>query len=403
LSIPEKILFVDDEVDILNSFKRLFRKKAPIYTATSGQEALDLIDSGESFAVIVSGMRMPNMDGAEFLEKAKQKSPSSIRILLTGHAELDAAIAAINKGQIFRFLSKPCPQDVLQDALKSAIRQHRLMNAEKDILQNTLRGSIELLSELLSILKPNIFSNFNRIKKYIRHMAIASGKHNTWDFEVAGMLYSLGYLTLSEELMDKALSPDSDLTNAEKLALKDVPLFSSKLINHIPRLEDISEMVRLTGKVNPLTNHDSEVIEDRVLLGAEMLKIALRFDKLLEYGHVSNSAIDLLRSDEDINQLLVEKLATIDLGHNNNFITVSIDSLLPGMVLFDDLITDSKASLLAKGSEITEDLLDRIKLYTHNQKISRPVHIVKTDELIETKNEATAAQYKDKVEKDNTD
>lgn len=384
MTIPEKILFVDDEEDILNSFKRLFRKKAHISTATSGQEALDLIDSGEDFAVIVSDMRMPNMNGAEFLEKAKNKSPNSIRILLTGYAEIDAAIDAVNKGQIFRFLSKPCPQDVLQDALKMAIRQNRLMNAEKDILQNTLRGSIELLSELLSMLKPNIFSNFNRIKKYIRHMAEASGKRNTWDFEVAGMLYSLGYLTLPEELMDKALCPDSELTDDEKLALEDIPLFSSKLINHIPRLEDISEMVRLSNKVNPLTQNDSEIIEERILLGAEMLKIALRFDKLLELGHIRDSAIEILKADEEVNQKLVEKLATIELGHGTDFITISIEHLLPGMVLFEDLITDNNSTLLAKGSEITEDLLVRIKMYAQNQKISRPIHILRKDDVADS-------------------
>ena len=91
MSIPEKILFVDDEPDILSSFKRQFRKKAHISTATSGQEALALIDSEDEFAVIVSDMRMPSMDGAEFLEKAKRKSPNSIRILLTGQTDLNSA------------------------------------------------------------------------------------------------------------------------------------------------------------------------------------------------------------------------------------------------------------------------------------------------------------------------
>lgn len=143
MSIPEKILFVDDEEDILNSFKRQLRKKANISVATSGQEALDLIDSEGEFAVIVSDMRMPIMDGAEFLEKSKIKSPNSIRILLTGQTDLTSAISAVNKGQIFRFLSKPCPQEVMQDTLKNAIRQYRLINTEKDLLQNTVKGSIE--------------------------------------------------------------------------------------------------------------------------------------------------------------------------------------------------------------------------------------------------------------------
>lgn len=379
MSIPEKILFVDDEEDILSSFKRQFRKKANISTATSGQEALDLMASEDEFAVIVSDMRMPQMDGAEFLEKAKQLSPNSVRVLLTGQTDLNSAISAVNKGQIFRFLSKPCPQDMLQDTLKNAIRQYRLINTEKDLLQNTVKGSIELLSELLAIVKPNVFSNFNRIKKYIRHMATEIGETGTWDFEVAGMLYSLGYLTLPEDLVTKILQPNSELTAHEKLALQDVPLISSKLINHIPRLENIAEMVRLSDKVNHLIHKDAGAEEGRVLRGADLLKIALQFDKLLESGHNNKSAIDLLKADESYRPELVEQLSSLHVNDEESVTTVNVDNLLPGMVLLEDMVTDNNSTLLAKGTELTEDLLVRIKLYTKNQKISRPIHIISSN------------------------
>lgn len=380
MSIPEKILFVDDEEDILNSFKRQLRKKADISVATSGQQALDLMDSEGEFAIIVSDMRMPIMDGAEFLEKAKIKSPNSIRILLTGQTDLTSAISAVNKGQIFRFLSKPCPQEVLQDTLKSAIRQYRLINTEKDLLQNTVKGSIELLSELLAIAKPNVFSNFNRIKNYIQHMASEIGEVDTWDFEVAGMLYSLGYLTLPEELIEKALQPNSDLSANEKIALQDLPLISSKLINHIPRLENISEMVRLSDKVNHLNHKDAGAVEGRVLRGADLLKIALQFDKLLESGHNNKSAIELLKADTSYKNELVDQLCSLKVNDDESVITVNVNNLLPGMVLLENMITDSNSTLLAKGTELTEELLVRIKLYTKNQKISKPISILKSSE-----------------------
>jgi CheY-like chemotaxis protein len=380
LSISEKILFVDDEQDVLSSFKRQFRTKVDVLTATSGQEALKLMDSEGEFAVIISDMRMPIMDGAEFLEKAKKKSPNSIRILLTGQTDLNSAISAVNKGQIFRFLSKPCSQEILQDSLNSAIRQYRLLNIEKDLLKNTVKGSIELLSELLAIVKPNVFSNFNRIKQYIRYMADALGEADTWDFEVAGMLYGLGYLTLPEELIEKALRPNSELTVHEKLMLQDVPLTSSKLINHIPRLENIAEMVRLSDKVNHLIHSNADAVHGRVLLGADMLKIALSFDKMLESGHNHQSAIDLLKEDEGFNSALVEKLSSIQDGHENNSITVNVDNLLPGMVLLENMITDNNSTLLSKGTELTEKLLARINLYTQNQKVSRPIKISRPTE-----------------------
>jgi hypothetical protein len=319
-------------------------------------------------------MRMPSMNGAEFLEKAKSKSPSSVRILLTGQTDLNSAVAAINKGQIFSFLSKPCPQELLLGTLKSAIRQYRLINTEKDLLQNTVKGSIELLSELLAIVKPRVFSNFNRTKKYILHMAHELGELDTWDFEVAGMLYGLGYLTLPEELIDKALNPSSDLTPHEKMVLEDVPLISSKMINHIPRLENIAEMVRLSNKMDRICHNDARE-RHRVVLGADMLKIALQFDKVLESGHNHKSSIGLLQTNDNLNQGLVEKLANFKFGDEDSIRTVNVENLMPGMVLLEDMITDNNSTLLSKGTELSEELLVRIRLYTQNQKVSRPIQI----------------------------
>jgi CheY-like chemotaxis protein len=392
LTIPEKILFVDDEPDLLSSFKRQFRKKAHIYTATGGQEALDLMAVEGEFAVIVSDMRMPNMSGAEFLEKATKVSPNSIRVLLTGQTDLNSAMTAINKGHIFSFLTKPCPQEVLQETLISAVRQYRLVHNEKELLEKTVKGSIELLSELLAMVKPNVFSNFNRIKKYILHMATELGESNTWDFEVAGMLYSLGYFTLPDELMEKALDPQCKLTSKEKDIVQDIPLVSSKLINHIPRLESIAEMVKLSGNLGNLAHRNNSSSMSRIHLGADLLRLALHFDKLLESGHNKASAIQMMKQDLNIYSDLIEKLATIEVDDElagKNVRTVDPEDLLPGMILMEYLRTDSGSTLLAKGTELTEELLIRIKLYTKNQKITRPLKI--TTSKLSSEPEPTAS------------
>jgi hypothetical protein len=207
-------------------------------------------------------------------------------------------------------------------------------------------------------------------------MANELGEVDTWDFEVAGMLYSLGYLTLPEELIEKAMNHSSELSSHEKLVLQDIPLISSKMINHIPRLENIAEMVRLSNKVNHLIHNDAETVRGRVLRGADMLKIALKFDKILESGHNLTSAINLLQQDDELNPEVIEKLSNIQVGHEEDALTVNINNLLPGMVLLEDMITDNQSTLLAKGTELTEALLVRIRLYTQNQKMSRPIKIV---------------------------
>jgi hypothetical protein len=205
-------------------------------------------------------------------------------------------------------------------------------------------------------------------------MAHELGELDTWDFEVAGMLYGLGYLTLPEELIDKALNPSSDLTPHEKMVLEDVPLISSKMINHIPRLENIAEMVRLSNKMDRICHNDARE-RHRVVLGADMLKIALQFDKVLESGHNHKSSIGLLQTNDNLNQGLVEKLANFKFGDEDSIRTVNVENLMPGMVLLEDMITDNNSTLLSKGTELSEELLVRIRLYTQNQKVSRPIQI----------------------------
>src|SRR5579872_5364165 len=102
------ILCVDDEPRVLDGLTRVLRRDFVVSTALSGADGLALLSQGGPFAVVMSDMRMPVMDGATFLQNVRQTSPDSTRVLLTGQTEIESAIAAINRGNIFRFLLKPC-------------------------------------------------------------------------------------------------------------------------------------------------------------------------------------------------------------------------------------------------------------------------------------------------------
>ena len=117
--MDEKILFVDDEENILHAYKLALRKKYKVTTATSGQEALEVIERRGPFAVIVSDMKMPGMDGIELLKRTSEIAPDSVRVMLTGYAELQTAVEAVNSGNIFRFLTKPCPAEDIAGTLDS--------------------------------------------------------------------------------------------------------------------------------------------------------------------------------------------------------------------------------------------------------------------------------------------
>jgi len=138
------VLFVDDDVRVTSAIERNLQKTYHIGTAGSGDEALQAIAT-DRYAVVVSDLSMPVMNGIELLKKVKQLRPDTIRILLTGHADLDAAIAAVNEGSIFRFLAKPCPQEVLTRTLDAAFEQYRLVTAERELLHQTLMGTVAAL------------------------------------------------------------------------------------------------------------------------------------------------------------------------------------------------------------------------------------------------------------------
>src|SRR5262249_32533343 len=159
--------------------------------ATSGPRALELLGRERATAVIVSDMRMPGMDGTVFLNLARQMAPEAVRILLTGHADVDSSIAAVNLGQIFRFLTKPCSPIALLMAVQAAAEQHRLITAERVLLEQTLRGSIKTLTDVLALTSPLAFGRATRIRRYTSVLAAAVGLCDCWQLDVAALLSQL--------------------------------------------------------------------------------------------------------------------------------------------------------------------------------------------------------------------
>ena len=121
--MSERVLFVDDEPQVLEGIQRTLRKQVDLQTATSGEDGLRLLSEAGPFALVVSDMRMPAMNGAQFLAKAREQAPDTVRMILSGQADFQATIAAVNEGHIYRFLSKPCPPDQLLAAVADGVAE----------------------------------------------------------------------------------------------------------------------------------------------------------------------------------------------------------------------------------------------------------------------------------------
>jgi DNA-binding NtrC family response regulator len=137
--MTKKILFVDDEPNILSGLKRLFHGKFECETANSGAEALAKIRSDGPFAVVVADMQMPGMNGVDLLTAIHSEAPRTVRMMLTGYADRPTAIEAVNKGHVFNFLSKPCSESQMKAALEAGIELYR-MNMKIEEIQGTLRS-----------------------------------------------------------------------------------------------------------------------------------------------------------------------------------------------------------------------------------------------------------------------
>jgi signal transduction histidine kinase len=198
-----RILFVDDDPSVLDSLRRSLCRNYDIITARGPMEGLDVLREQGPFAVVVSDLRMPDMDGVTFLKKAKGSNPAIISIMLTGYGDLNTAMAAVNEGHIFRFLSKPCPIPALSNALDAALEQYRLAASEKELLRVTLENA-RLKEDVERIVRHDLKSPLTTIIGLPQVMHDAPNLDDE-QREMLDLIEEAGYMMLSMVNMSTAL------------------------------------------------------------------------------------------------------------------------------------------------------------------------------------------------------
>jgi response regulator RpfG family c-di-GMP phosphodiesterase len=351
------ILCVDDEPRIVDSLAVHLRRDYQVFAASGGNSALQMLKEKGAPAVIVSDMRMPGMDGATLLKHVRQLYPETTRILLTGEPGRDAAIAAVNEGQIFRFLTKPCPPDQLRSAIEAGVLHHRLLIAEKVLLQETLIGCIKALVDILAITNPVAFGRATRVKRLATELAASLGKAGFWQLEAAAMLSQIGYISLPIELVEK-LYYGKRLTPEERVLADGAPLVAQKLLGRIPRLEPVLEILASTRQSK------AEMPDGLVKLGAGILNLVLEYDAQIAQGHSADVALSSVRAHSArFDAKLVESLESlVGLAVGTPEVReVPVGRLTSGMVFMDDFYTHVGTLLVPKGFEVTEAFLERAR------------------------------------------
>lgn len=356
-----RVLFVDDDQEILASYARALRKRYAVEVAVGPQVGLSMLEAGLDVAVVVSDLRMPGMDGVEFLGRVRELRPEAVRIILTGFADIAVAMAAVNKSKVFSFLTKPCPEQDLEEALTAGLRQYHLQAAEKELLRGTVRGTIKLLTNLLEMVNPEAFGKSSRVKRLAVELGAFLGIEEPWRLELAAMLSQIGCAALPAEVLRKAYRGEP-LPGDKAYAFAMHPKVAADLVANIPRLREVAEIIAYQEKRYDGGGLPPDGVKgERIPLGARILKAALDFDTLeAMYRHRRSSesaVIDALERmgdregwyDPEVLAAL-ESLATMPDGYEPRL--AGPESLVPGMLLDQD-VTDFKGELvLGRGLEL---------------------------------------------------
>jgi response regulator RpfG family c-di-GMP phosphodiesterase len=383
------ILLVDDEPKVISSLNReLMEYDAfTVLSAYSGDEALGILRQNPTVAVIISDYHMPGMDGIAFLVESQKIAPDASRILLTGAAGLDVAIDAINRGQLFRFLLKPCAHEVLLSAINAGMRQHQLMTSEKDLLSKTLNGAIRILMEILSTQNPDIFTEATRRKDLARKLSQALHMENAWEAELASLLCHVGSVAVPQDVIMR-WSKNEKISDKEKTLIDAIPQVSSQLVRNIPRLENIATGLKYQS--TPFINKDPKSKQpsgESIPELGRLLKIILDYQHILRKTNDPRVAFqDMLdnRGDYDPQMLAVFQVTVVEeevsrFARQADEIEV-IQSQLgegieAGMVVARDIFDRHGRLMASRGTIITEVLEQLLKNYLWSQRITGPIMV----------------------------
>jgi response regulator RpfG family c-di-GMP phosphodiesterase len=376
--MADKILFVDDEENVLAAFRRQFRKEFDIETAQSGERGLEVLTSYGPFSVVIADLRMPGMDGIQFLTRAKEVAPDTVRIMLTGHGDLSTAITAINEGNIFRFLTKPIMYENLIKAINGGIGQYRLITAERELLESTLNKSVRLLTDVLSLTNPEAFSRTLRIRKIVRHIVTYLRLYDTWVYDLAGMLSLIGCVVLPANIIEKVFQ-GKDLSKHDQSIYQSYPIIGYRLLADIPRLELVAGIIRDQQKsfsTYPSLPATSEMRKQQ--LGAQILKVALEYDRLIQDEVSHQDAVTMLANNErDYNPEVVQALGPAEiLSLNWAAKLIDIKGASTGMVLAEDVYSTNGDLLVNKSQQITTAVLERLHLIAEGEGVVEPFRVL---------------------------
>ena len=428
LSRPATLLFVDDEENILNALKRLFRPLGyRILTAASGAQGLALFEQ-EEIDLVVSDMRMPEMNGAKFLEQVRQRWPETVRILLTGYAEIGATIDAINKGQIYRYISKPWEDNDIVLVVRHALERRQLeqekrrleeltrkqneelkdlnANLEKKVrerteevrqtmgfleianekLKQSFLTSIKIFSGLIELREGAMAGHSRRVADLARSLAkrLKLSDTDTQDVLVAALLHDIGKIGLPDKLLAK---PFVTLAGEERAEVIRHPATGQAALMGLEQLRGAAGLIRSHHERFDGMGFPDGLSGMNIPLGARILAVANDYDALqigtlLSRRLTPDEALAFIvegrgkRYDPQVADSFVEMVGGAGKANPaRDEIALHSPQLRPGMSLSRDLVGEEGILLLSRDHVLDEAIIEQIRSFEKSVEKILTIHV----------------------------
>mgnify|MGYP001800955650 CR=1 FL=1 len=375
-----RVLFVDDESNVLDAIKRAIRKDCNVHIAVGPEEGLAKIANEDTFALIVSDMRMPGMDGVEFLRAAKQLSPDSVRMMLTGNSDQQTAVSAVNDGEVYRYLTKPCDVQGLRQAVAQGLQQYALITAEKTLLEETLIGSIEVLTDLLSLARPDVFGRTGKIQSRVDELLQAipelSNKDH-WTIQTAVLLSQIGCVSLRAGTLAK-INSGVPLEDEERRVYFATADRAAEQLERIPRLEAVAETIRYQHKHYSGAGWPEDSIRaESIPMGARALHLVASEEALRARGYDRDERIEELkrRSSEFDPRLLSRLVEGVSAATPAEVTEVSAAELEVGMKIAEDVLSTSGSLLVCAGQGVTTAVIEHLLEFHQSGALDQPIQV----------------------------
>jgi response regulator RpfG family c-di-GMP phosphodiesterase len=416
-----KILFVDDEENVLKSLKRVFMDEPfEVLAAQSGKDALQLLNE-TNVSVIVSDQRMPEMSGAEFLGKARNIQPNAVRIVLTGYADVQAAVSAINEGGAYRYIAKPWNDSDLVMVIRDAVASYQLkqenirltelvrqqnedlkkwnadlevivqkqtidiQNKNKDLeqlvtqLNKNFKKSIEAFSSLIEMREKSVSSHSKNVAMLTRQIAVNMklSDHETNNILVGALLHDVGKIGVPDIILLKR--PD-DMNDIELAEYQRHSVRGQVAVDAIDGFTDIGLLIRHHHEYVDGSGYPDGLKRSAIPLGSRIIAMADAFDRMTNIGAPSTEGFQKALKhieyylDTRYDRSLYQQLAPIiikkieELGKRDareEEVEVQPEKLLAGMVLTRDLRSGSGLLILSQGAILNAKIIYAIQRYHH--------------------------------------